>query len=66
MDEKMKLSLEDLEVQSFVTALEESDLGRLKGGCDTATDCPSDADNSCTSCPAPCTFQCDDTLNQDL
>ncbi len=49
MPKKQKLNLEELKVQSFVTALEEQDLGKFRGGtidptcigsCDCDTDTP--------------------------
>lgn len=53
MPRKIKLNLNDLKVQSFVTALNEYDKAKIKGGTDTADD---DCDTStCRTCYTRCT-----------
>lgn len=55
MPKKLKLNLNDLKVQSFVTALDEREKRGFKGGTTGGDDgCPP----TCATCPATCAQTC--------
>jgi hypothetical protein len=55
MGKKLKLKLEDLKVQSFVTGLGHEEKDKIKGGNTSPTECDGRLNyNTCGSCTYPC------------
>jgi hypothetical protein len=54
MPKKLKLDLNGLRIQSFVTSLEKRDESKIKGGLTVNTNCPETCATDCGTCGTQC------------